>query len=383
MHIRTLVWASTLALVFVPSAGLAAFSSPSSLFEALRMQEINMQPTAVRLEAHGAVDGTYVSLWVKGKTAAETPLTAKGAFQGTLDVMHEGKTVRMRGEMIVDMPNVYFRLQSVRGATELDIPMEDIRPYMSKWIHADLTPLLDDADLQMFNLQTSTDAQWETLSILLAQEGIELSAEQIKNAYLQIVDSVFAMTSESIGESTIYSLTLKPDFLDQTVRTIQNLGTSLSLLDGPSAFMNESDLAEMRKAQTILNESVKFSMTVTLGADDAWQAHAASFDFSPNEALRAEMEADVEYARLRMGGTRIESFSVTAPKVWKTLEDLLGNSFPAGVHVEDESDWEDDYNWEPEGMDDSILPITGPRSRRLTQEAARVRRAQELRSRQQ
>ncbi len=274
---RSLLALGTTLLMLAPITASAAFTLPSELFQSLA------QDTAASdfsLMMNGGSDGSYAAAWISGSQQGTDVESLQLTLKATIDFVEKGKTIRVKGAVMIVNGTLYAKLDSISGTNEVLVKEASAGATLNQWFALPL----DEGTVQSITGESMSSVT-----------GIDLKQ----------ADSIFEMRHSNSANGTVYTLHFTEEFsalIAQTLREGMNDTSSV----GTDFFPWEA-----------LAKLVTFTMTVRTDLQDRPLASAFSFMMNSPES----------YVRLSgSDAKRTSPLSLSAPANAMSIIDYLTGS---------------------------------------------------------
>lgn len=299
---RRLSLALSLSLL-LPSIALAAYDTPSDLFSMIHDMSTGK---SFSITAHGAREGTYVSVWANGSAQGEG-LMMNMTTKATVDIVQGDMKIRAKAELMATGGMLYARLTSVDSSYLSDFGSFSAMLKQRQWI---MVPM----DEAMLNEVTG---------------GMSLTGMAEMNA-----DAFRIQATPGKSGGTIYSVTLNPDYA-------ANIAMMLREMLGDETPVS-SDFFPWRE----LAEGLHFDMTVFTDANDKFVS--STFSLSQSSIVSSFSVSGSEKA--------VGTVTVTAPKNALTIDQFINSlsGMPSDLEIFDmpvPADEPDMMEWEDTSFD--------------------------------
>ena len=223
----------------LPLSALAAPVSPGALLQDAARQS----PRSLSLEGHAAMHGRYVSVWING-----TVLPDRSAHLfGTIDMAHDGKTLRIKAESIMVGDQRAIHIHSIAG---------ELRDELTSF------PMM------------AGKAPWYALTVSpSALTGIDLPLD-LSDIESAVVDRLLTLESTTTAKGTIHHLTLAP-------------GAKAEIATVLASLLRDTTPSHDFLPWKSLDTALQYSLTLTMDADGALARSDVALDFrGANSSIR-------------------------------------------------------------------------------------------------
>ncbi len=210
---------SLLAILAIPTAVFAYYSSPSELLMAASLAG---KPVDFAYEAHGSYEDMYASVWMKGSAQGKKIDDATLDMRATADVALEGGQARMKVRARVKDQILYFLLESLEGSAAEELEMYAGSVHSRQWYAMPLDDLQEQGE-----------------------EAIGITDDQGKEIAIRVMDAILRMDRVSTADGSVYSIKLKRNAAAELRKVLTTLESTYPELE--SETITSSDIAELRK----------------------------------------------------------------------------------------------------------------------------------------
>lgn len=249
----------------IPLQMLAAFTSPSALFWAWTN---SAQPKDFTAEVHVQLpsENVFLSAWMKGSQEGGFSMKADGMSDVTIDIVapKEDVNARLKASLRSVDGNVYVKINSLTGTFDDELAQISAEFAGKQWI---MLP----KDMTMMEHEDPFAA----LSERLADDGVEVSAADIKNLVNSLLDAGLSVSSATVAGGYEYTILPKRHFLKEMKAVLADFAATQDL---PSAM----DEKELTKIEREVLRQLKLQIKVRTDAADNPVSMSAALSLMPS-----------------------------------------------------------------------------------------------------
>jgi hypothetical protein len=324
---RNLFLSLSAVLLLCPVAASAAYDSPAALAAAWKNSHKAMTFSAT---VHANSGKTYVSVWSSGVSEISNPQTMQLWGKATVDIVHGGLNMRVKGEGMAVDGNAFFKLNSLNGSYKNLLGSFSMSALQNRWLKTAMDPMMMGANpMEMDMMQGDTDAA---------------------------LNDMFMMDSVSTKSGTTYTLTLSPGFAPVVAQQIRDM---LGETEPAS-----TDFLPWRE----LAEGMHFTLTIKTNAKDEFIASNMELSMAGTNSNFTAVSKGTAAAALHL---KAPANAMTLDEAMATFSDLEDDmpandtsmndnwSVTSGSEREDTTDssWSDDMTDSSsfDSVDDTVV----------------------------